>query len=316
MENKDNLRKRKVKVEVKGKLIEYDEYYLVDSNGEEIFDRNIEIKNDERLYELYKKQSNLLTKSEIKNIRKKYNLTQKEYALAIGVGEVTVHRFEKGAIQTEAVDSIMRLSTEPNNMYFLIIQNKKNLNKETYKKLLDRVNELIILKKHALIDINENEFKRFDFKSTQASNIAHNIINSYNDKASSLARKYGIKPEFITNLKIQKLLYYVQAYSLLIFNKPAFKEKILAWSYGPVVYEVYQEYKNNHANEIETRYDLEEVSDGLQKIIDMVIENYGSVEANELIRFTHEEDPWRNSKLNSEIDINSIKEYFNRIYNI
>ena len=45
MKNMDNLRVRKVEVNVKGSLIEYDEYYLVNENGEEIFDRNIEIEN-------------------------------------------------------------------------------------------------------------------------------------------------------------------------------------------------------------------------------------------------------------------------------
>ena len=46
MKNMDNLRIRKVQVNVKGTLIEYDEYYLVDSDGNEVFDRDIEIKND------------------------------------------------------------------------------------------------------------------------------------------------------------------------------------------------------------------------------------------------------------------------------
>ena len=110
MEKMGNLRIRKAKVNVKGTLIEYDEYYLVDEMAEEIFDRNIEIENDKQLYDIYKKQNNLLTNSEIKKIRQKYGLTQKEYALVIGVGEVTVHRFENGAIQTEAIDSIMELS--------------------------------------------------------------------------------------------------------------------------------------------------------------------------------------------------------------
>ena len=92
---KNNLRVRKVKVQVKDKTISYDEYYLVNELGEEIFNRQIEIENDNRLYNIYKKQKNLLTSTEIKEIRKKYGLTQKEYASIIGVGEITVHRLKK-----------------------------------------------------------------------------------------------------------------------------------------------------------------------------------------------------------------------------
>ena len=132
MEKMGNLRIRKAKVNVKGTLIEYDEYYLVDEMGEEIFDRNIEIENDKQLYDIYKKQNNLLTNSEIKKIRQKYGLTQKEYALVIGVGEVTVHRFENGAIQTEAIDSIMKLSNDPDNMAFLLFQNRNNKDESLY----------------------------------------------------------------------------------------------------------------------------------------------------------------------------------------
>lgn len=111
MDSKENVKMRKIEANVKGKMIEFDEYYMVDPiTGEEIFDRNIEIENDIRLYDIYKKQMNLLTSSEIKNIRKKYGMNQKEFALSIGVDETTLQRNENGSIQSESVDSIIRLS--------------------------------------------------------------------------------------------------------------------------------------------------------------------------------------------------------------
>ena len=314
MKNMDNLRVRKVKVDVKGTLIEYEEYYLVDDNGEEIFDRNIEIENDQRLYDIYKKQNNLLTNSEIKKIRQKYGLTQKEYALVIGVGEVTVHRFEKGAIQTEAVDSIMRLSNDPDNMSFLLLQNRKNISESLYNMLLERIKELQILKRHALIDINKFDLDVLAFEEESAIDVAKNIINVYNAKVDELVRDYDIVPEYITNLKLQKLLYFVQALCLTIFDKKAFSEKILAWSYGPVVNEVYQKYKKNHANEITSECSVKDISSGLYKIIDEVVTCYGSIEANKLIDFTHEEEPWKNTEINKEIDVDLIKNYFDKVY--
>lgn len=314
MKNMDNLRIRKVQVNVKGSLIEYDEYYLVDENGEEVFDRNIEIENDQRLYDIYKKQNNLLTNFEIKKIRQKYGLTQKEYALVIGVGEVTVHRFEKGAIQTDAVDSIMKLSNNPDNMFFLLLQNRKNISESLYSLLLKRIKELQTLKKHALVDINKFDLDVLEFEEESAIDIAKNIINIYNAKVDELVHNYDIVPEYITNLKLQKLLYFVQAICLMIFGKKAFPEKILAWSYGPVVNEVYQQYKQNHANEINSELNVKNVSSGLYKIINEVVNCYGSIEANKLIAFTHEEEPWINTEINKEIDIDLIKNYFNKVY--
>ena len=230
MEKMGNLRIRKAKVNVKGTLIEYDEYYLVDEMGEEIFDRNIEIENDKQLYDIYKKQNNLLTNSEIKKIRQKYGLTQKEYALVIGVGEVTVHRFENGAIQTEAIDSIMKLSNDPDKMAFLLLQNRNNIDESLYSLLLQRVSELQTLKRHALVDIDKFDGDTLDFKEEDVIDVAKNIIKIYNAKVDKLARNYDIVPEYITNLKLQKLLYFVQAICLMVFGKKAFSEKILAWS--------------------------------------------------------------------------------------
>lgn len=75
MDNRENIKTRRVETNVKGKIIEFDEYYKIDpETGEEIFDRNIEVENDIRLYDIYKKQMNLLTSSEIKNIRKQYGM--------------------------------------------------------------------------------------------------------------------------------------------------------------------------------------------------------------------------------------------------
>lgn len=316
MKNNKNLRVRKTQVDVKGSLIEYDEYYLVDENGEEIFDRNIEIENDQRLYDIYKKQNNLLTNTEIKKIRQKYELTQKEYALVIGVGEITVHRFEKGSIQTEAVDSIMRLSNDPDNMSFLLLQNRKNIGEKLYNTLLDKIKELQILKRHAIVDINKFDLKVLKFEEESAIDVAKNIINIYNSKVDELVRNYDITPEYITNLKLQKLLYFVQALCLMIFGKKAFSEKILAWPYGPVINEVYQKYKPNRANEIVSEKFIKNISSGLYKVIEEVVTCYGSIEANKLIDFTHEEEPWKNAEINSEIDIESIRNYFNKVYDI
>ena len=100
----------------------------------------------------------------------------------------------------------------------------------------------------------------------------------------------------------------------MVFGKKAFPEKILAWSYGPVVKEVYQQYKQNHAGEISSETNVKNISSGLYKIIDEVINSYGSIEANKLIDFTHEEEPWINTEINKEIDIELIKSYFNKVY--
>ena len=100
--------------------------------------------------------------------------------------------------------------------------------------------------------------------------------------------------------------------SLRIYGKPAFSNSISAWQYGPVVEEVYQQYKGR--NPISTPKTDYEVCDGLKKIIQLVVSSYGQIEAGSLIDLTHDEDPWINSVNSGTISIDLIKEYFNKVY--
>ena len=247
MKYNEDIKIRKVTTEVKGIEITFDEYYRVDLNtGEEIFDRELEIKNDANLYDIYKKQKGLLTIDEIKRIRKKYEMNQKEYAMALGVGEVTINRFENGSIQTEATDAIMRLSEDPDNMYNLLVKNHTHIPNNEYDMFLNKVNELRILKSHKIVQIDEEKIASLDFNTTDINDVVDNVIEKYNKQYEKLNEQYKINTdcEFITPLKLQKLLYYIQGMALYIFDKPAFTDKIYAWAYGPVVDSVYQKYKS------------------------------------------------------------------------
>lgn len=318
MDSRENVKTRRIEANVKGKIIEFDEYYMIDPvTGEEVFDRNIEIENDARLYDIYKKQMGLLTSSEIKNIRKKYDMNQKEFALSIGVGEITIHRFENGSIQTESVDSIIRLSEDPDIMYNLLIKNQANLSDSDFSCFLKKVNVLKKLKHHKIADFNINDYVNLIFETESINNVTNQLIIEYNTQIDNVSKRYGIEDncgaaEYITPLKLQKLLYYIQGMALRIYGKPAFTNNISAWQYGPVVEEVYQQYKGR--NPISTPKTDYEVCDGLKKIIELVVSSYGQIEAGSLIDLTHDEDPWINSINSGTIDINLIKEYFNKVY--
>src|SRR5262245_19575381 len=67
---------------------------------------------------------------------------------------------------------------------------------------------------------------------------------SYQEVAYVFLKWAYSEGEIISNLKMQKLLYYAQAWHLVFFNKPLFKEEIEAWDLGPVVSEAYQEFKS------------------------------------------------------------------------
>lgn len=118
--------------------------------------------------------------------------------------------------------------------------------------------------------------------------------------------------DLISNLKLQKLLYYAQGFSLAINDKILFEEKILAWRYGPVVEEVYQIYRENGSGAIDCPVDFDffKYDEGTQDLLEEVYSVYGQYTATALMRLTHEEPPWQETELNKEIQIEQMKKFF------
>lgn len=103
--------------------------------------------------------------------------------------------------------------------------------------------------------------------------------------------------ELMTNMKLQKMLYYQQGFHLAYFGTPLFEEDIEAWMYGPVVPTVYDRYKSNGRNGIEPDRGL--VFSFEQKrelaLFNEVCKVYGAYSAIGLMNMTHEEMPWKST---------------------
>lgn len=190
------------------------------------------------------------------------------------------------------------------------------MNNETYKTIKERIERLINLKEHHIIKEIKKDIRNMEFKTENINKVSDLIIEKYNNYVDKIDKEYKIKKasEHITPLKLQKLLYYVQGMSLFYFNKEAFSNKIMAWSYGPVVEEIYEQYKRNGKAEINLFVRDNDVSKGLNEIIDEVVKYYGKYSATWLVELTHDEDPWKDTEHNQEISKEKIKKYFEEVY--
>lgn len=72
-----------------------------------------------------------------------YGMTQKEYAFALGMGEISIHRLEKTFIQSDETDSLMRLSDDPSIMLKLLKINKYRFEENVYNRLTNKCKELV-----------------------------------------------------------------------------------------------------------------------------------------------------------------------------
>jgi uncharacterized phage-associated protein len=103
--------------------------------------------------------------------------------------------------------------------------------------------------------------------------------------------------DLISNLKLQKLVYYAQGFYLAINETPLFDEPIEAWQHGPVVADLYHEYCKFGGESIPCPDDFDpasidpEVSDLLDETYDV----FGQFSAWKLRNMTHAEPPWKDN---------------------
>ena len=122
--------------------------------------------------------------------------------------------------------------------------------------------------------------------------------------------------EYISNLKLQKLLYYAQGTFLAVTDRPLFYDPIVAWKHGPVVESVYRIYSPNGANGIvfDEAFDNSAFSKEENELLTQVYDVFGQYSAWKLRDMTHQETPWLTTPQSEEISREKIKNYFKREY--
>lgn len=97
----------------------------------------------------------------------------------------------------------------------------------------------------------------------------------------------------ITAMKLQKLVYYSQAWSLVWDEAPLFEEQIEAWANGPVVRELYERHRGAFKVDLWPTGKPSNLTASEIDTIDQVMKYYGNMSSQELSNRTHQEEPWR-----------------------
>lgn len=111
------------------------------------------------------------------------------------------------------------------------------------------------------------------------------IIRAYED-----GREYQM-----TNMKVQKLLYYSQCLYLALFDKPLFAEEIQAWRYGPVCPPAYRFYSEFEAQQLPIPRP-EYIEEEVKAVLEEVWLYFGEYHAYDLSDLTYLEFPWRKAR--------------------
>lgn len=131
----------------------------------------------------------------------------------------------------------------------------------------------------------------------------------------------------ITQMKLQKMIYFAQGIHLALYNEPLLKETFQAWKYGPVIPDIYHAYKLYGSNPIDdtswiwngeiANEELNTLSENAKKTINYTWDTLKDINAVKLSNWTHKEgSPWQKVYVNGANDVlipnNEITSYFTR----
>lgn len=266
-----------------------DEYYVDAELG------NLNLK---RIRNEYRRIKDLLSDDEIKEIRSQYNLSQRDFSIALGFGEVTITRYESKTVQDKTQDKIIRESKNPVKFLYYMEQNKdKFIKMNGIKKYNELYNNVLKLSKNIEFAINQysSEQRGFTFFKMSKLKAVINEIKKY---------KYGLTKTFLA-----KMLWYIdslgfrenkQSLTGLVYISmpygayPDKYDKVL--SDGDITIKVlwHNDYECHFIEHIESDDILTKEE---KKIIEYVMTTFKDYSAEKIVEFMHREKAYTETAL-------------------
>ena len=122
--------------------------------------------------------------------------------------------------------------------------------------------------------------------------VRNKTMASVHDASKYILEKRGP----MTTWKLQKLVYYCQAWALVWDEAPLFRARIEAWANGPVVPELYRLHKGRFRVSDWPRGNSGNLTKNQKETIDAVLEHYGDKSSQWLKDLTHLETPWKDAR--------------------
>jgi uncharacterized phage-associated protein len=134
------------------------------------------------------------------------------------------------------------------------------------------------------------------------------------DVANYFLTKAEKDEELLSNLKLQKLVYYAQGLHLALNDMPIFNERIRAWAYGPVIPDLYFDYKDYGAGGIpaDKKFSPKSIDKKIRDFLDEVYQAFGQFSAQRLIQISHTDKCWEDAHPNGIITHKAMREHLKK----
>ena len=269
--------------------VELDFYY---NNFIEEYYTDITLGNENlrKIRNEYRRIKGLLIDDEIKEIRGQYNLSQRDFAVALGFGEVTITRYESKTVQDRIQDIVIRQSKNPNEfLKYLELNKEKYIDINGYDKYNEIYEKVFNMTKDIDFLVNQNSLKD-----------RGNSIFSI-EKLKTIIGKIKIKRKFLSKTFLAKLLWYIDCLNYKLKNKSMTGLTYISMPFGAYP-KMYEEILNNEdikikrswINDHECQF-IEYVNSYFilteeeEKIIDFILNKFEKFNSEQLVDYMHKE---------------------------
>jgi len=138
------------------------------------------------------------------------------------------------------------------------------------------------------------------------------MLNCYDVARYFLAQIDEEAGDLISNMKLQKLVYYAQGLNLALHDRPLFAEPLESWTHGPVVPALFHTYQRYKADAIPPPRDMDFsiYEPQTRELLDDVYAVFGQFSAWKLYNMTHEEPPYKETPIGKKISYETLRDYF------
>ena len=298
----------------------FKEYKGVDVNVEEnvpickkckneLIINNIEDENLKRIYRKYRELKNIITPSELKKLRERYDISQRELTAILDFGKMTINRYENGSLPSKSQSDYLKLLSKDEDKFF-------NKVKEAYYN--NRISQKTFSKIQSIINKQFGHDNNYELKVYIENELktSPNIFNGFKvldlENLQNLISYIASK----TKLYLTSLNKYLWFIDMISYNERAVSITGLSYiheQYGPVIvkrkYEEISKLDEKYKREDKEQddgsiqsiitsngnYDLSSFSDKEMKIINYVIDLLSNKSVKEISNLSHKELGWKNT---------------------
>lgn len=296
---------------------------------EGIYDRALDGASTEKAFAIYRERHHLLTPTEIRELRARYGLSQRDMARLLGMGEATVARYEGGSLPDEAPNRLLALMRDPSNMWALVLENGAALPTRSRLNLCARLSAILaeelperavrLMEMGAAAAIGTLECRAAgEGEAHQSGEPLLNEAQRRGNKAFSattlmeMMRFFALREGGIFKTKLNKLLWYADFTHYRLLGESISGACYVRLQFGPVPrdYDVFlgllqrerrlearEEFREGVDDAVErwhaSEFDASEFSREALEVMEAVRNHFAHASSREIVEVSHQEEGYK-----------------------